>query len=629
MVVERDKRTAGTAVNQSGGEPGRPSASALQLKKQVAAADGYEAQQALLKPAKLAEALAYNSRREGKHGADWIRGVQLGIGAAASGRYDEQTTQAIARFQDDATGLRVDGKVGSKTLGRLNTAFAGNLTAKPAKPITSGVGKADALVGGGAKGNKPQQAAAAAVTPEEAIAALSDGLLPIVLTSKRALSLGTLPSWVAERAAAVTAAVDAFCQLDADDPRRTKLEATLNQEAALVASILESDGGRAKRHGLALITKASVLTEPDAQPNLPKLNEVQAYQAGLRAMGAVAADGSIAASGLRAAVVEAQDGALALFQALSVLSARATWQEGVVEPGKEGIAKANKDKDNALRGIFKDGGWGNITHDKKKGRVADWCGMFVGASMFRGAGLDQELRMGMLHTSNVMDYFRYTQKANAKRAPKSIWADGEWHDLKAYHGSRGSERKWTTRDALAAEMAGDSSPDIWPGDVVLIDHSGKKTKPQHITMVESYNAATKVLTTIEGNTGGIQAPDKKVKDSEGDEHWRKHRGPDGSGVHTRDLTNMDKASRTKHKDQHAANKAAAKDKPKGAYKGTKGSTVFGIGRASAVDFEEHSYATRAVPDEFKKLSPTEMRKLAKQRGAKAKRADKVGVKKPK
>lgn len=102
----------------------------------------------------------------------------------------------------------------------------------------------------------------------------------------------------------------------------------------------------------------------------------------------------MAASGLLDAVTVAQDGALAHFQGLTDLSARATWQEGVVEPGAAGVAAANADPDNALRGIFQDAGWGGIstttsTNDKgvERTKVVDWCGMFVGASMLpRTAG---------------------------------------------------------------------------------------------------------------------------------------------------------------------------------------------------------------------------------------------------
>jgi len=234
----------------------------------------------------------------------------------------------------------------------------------------------------------------------------------------------------------------------------------------------------------------------------------------------------------------------------------------------------------------------------------------------------------MLHTSNVLDYFQYTQAANAGRAPKSIWADGAWHDLKTYHGARGSLRRWTTRAAVTAAMEGDGALDIRPGDVVLIDHSGKAKSPQHITMVESYDPATRILRTIEGNTGGIQAADKKVSAKDGTTAWAEHHGADGSGVHERDLTNMSKKSREAQSTQYETNRAAAAARPSGAHRGAAGSTVFGVGRPSVVDFEEHSYAKLAVPDDMRTKSPEEMMALAKKKSKDGARAKKAGVKAP-
>ena len=93
------------------------------------------------------------------------------------------------------------------------------------------------------------------------------------------------------------------------------------------------------------------------------------------------------------------------------------------------------------------------------------------------------------------------------------------------------------------------------------------------------------------------------------------------------MTNISAAARTKNPEQHAANLAADRAGPDGSYTGTKGSTVFGIGRPSVVDFEEHSYATRAVPEDMRSLSPDEMRSLAQQRGRAGAAARAVDTKK--
>ena len=76
------------------------------------------------------------------------------------------------------------------------------------------------------------------------------------------------------------------------------------------------------------------------------------------------------------------------------------------------------------------------TKEVEKEVVDDWCGMFAAANMFRGAALDKDLRMAFAHTDNVNDFFQYTAKVNASRAPLSVWADGQWWSVKEYHASR-------------------------------------------------------------------------------------------------------------------------------------------------------------------------------------------------
>ncbi|TNF28506.1 MAG: hypothetical protein EP329_17785 [Deltaproteobacteria bacterium] len=639
----------------------------VQLKHKAAQAGDVSAQEdalkpgsGLLSPGKVEDALDYNAKRARRQGAGWIKGLQGLVGAPLTGAYDAPTVEGVAKRQDD-DGLRVDGKVGPKTEKALGPKIAKAPAAE--KPAAGGEAKDQEAAGGAnapapaaqknAAPADPDKVAAPVAVPKPAakdadakateaappdvkglLQRLDTVLVPISVLDKDKLDLGTLTSWPAERGKVLAEAIALVGTLPAGADR-TSLEKAIASAATFAATVVGGDGKRVRDHAIKLVNDASVLKDPKQQPTLPTRADVQAYQAGLRALGAAAGAALVAKSGLKDAVTVAQDGALALFQGLSVLAARATWKKGVVEPGAAGVAAANKDKDNALKGIFQDAGWGDITTttSTKDGveykKVADWCGMFVGSHLFRGGGLDEELRSGFLHTSNVIDYFNYSQKANAKRSPRSIWADGEWHDLKTYHGARGSDRKWTSRATVTSVMEAGGALDIRPGDVVLIDHSGTKTSPQHITMVESYDPGTKVLNTIEGNTGGIQAPDGKVKGEDGQERWKKHRGPDGSGVHHRDLTNMSKGSRATHKEQHEANKAALSGGPKGAYQGTKGSTVFGVGRPSAVDFEEHSYATHSVPADMKKMSPEEMRALAQKKGKAAAAAKKAGVHKPK
>ena len=50
--------------------------------------------------------------------------------------------------------------------------------------------------------------------------------------------------------------------------------------------------------------------------------------------------------------------------------------------------------------------------------------------------------------------------------------------------------------------------------------------------------------------------------------------------------------------------------PPGEYQERGARTVFGVGRPSLVDFEDHEYAKQAVPKALETMSPDEMRKNA-------------------
>jgi hypothetical protein len=365
---------------------------------------------------------------------------------------------------------------------------------------------------------------------------------------------------------------------------------------------------------------------------------------------------------LSSAATTAQDAALAMLQSLSVLSARERW--------KKGAATETPSNANAGRGprvevdeIFKDsaGGFGDrASVDTAKGRVFDWCGMFVAASYAKGASMQQRLRAGFNDVANVKDYFQYTQKTNAQRTPLSIWAEGAWWTLHDYHQTRSSLRKWTPRAALATALAAGTA-DIRPGDTCLIDHGGGDA-PGHIVMVESYDAATGQLVTIEGNTWGIMpdATGKAARGNDGQLAAARAAGATTTGIHVRDLSQLAPQPGTyKVVDQFAyvrvpedltkvkmvngeklkiptvevevtelktvgkdifanvkdhgwtafsnlANPAA----PAGAYQAIRGATVFGVGRPSLVDFEDHEYAVHAVPAALRNVSPADIRKLA-------------------
>jgi hypothetical protein len=377
-----------------------------------------------------------------------------------------------------------------------------------------------------------------------------------------------------------------------------------------------------------------------------------------------------AIAGLQRASATAQDAALAVLQSLSVVAARDTWKKGdaTKSPTNDQLGRGPRTE---VDDIFRDshGGFGDrASLDAAKNRAFDWCGMFVAASYFRGAGMPKQLQAGFNDVANVKDFFHYTQEINAGRIPMSIWAEDQWWNLKEYHLARGSVRKWTPRETIQAAIAAGGTGDIRPGDTCLIDHGGGNA-PGHIVMVESYDPVTKQLVTIEGNTWGIRADKDGKAERVDDDHFKEpaQNGPTATGLHVRDMNQLapgpgtyfvvkprayeredddvtklkkengknveipvnTKVSVEEIKTVGGAKYAKLKDRgwvslshldttdepPRGGYKATRGATVYGVGRPSIVDFEDgHEYAVHQVPQALKSTSPREMHELAKQQG---------------
>lgn len=383
---------------------------------------------------------------------------------------------------------------------------------------------------------------------------------------------------------------------------------------------------------------------------------------------------------LLSAASTAQDAALAMLQSLSVVAARDRWKKGKSTETPD-AANAGKGARTELDDIFKDSGWSDRVNKDENGRIYDWCGMFVVSSYFKGAGMASQLRAGFYHVDNVKDFFQYQQAHNADRAPASIWADGQWWGLHDYHQQRGSVRLWTPRATIQASLKAGSSPEIRPGDTCLIDHGGGNS-PSHIVMVESYDAATRTLVSIEGNTYGIHADKDGKAERLDDDHLKDSTQGSGTaaGIHERDMSTlapgpttytvkeanayvredddltkfkMDGVKKvalavgssvviTEVKDSAGARYGHLQDGgwtrmsnlattaaalPKGAAKPSSGATVWGVGRPSVVDFEDgHEYAVHAVPAELQHTSPADIKALAKKKDKAGAQAKAVGVK---
>lgn len=311
---------------------------------------------------------------------------------------------------------------------------------------------------------------------------------------------------------------------------------------------------------------------------------------------------------LAAGAGEVADAALAIYQARAVISARADWVTGYRQdeiPGADAAdvneaSSALRRKDGArdgLNDVFADSDFNRYGVQAGRNRAGnwearDWCGMFVAAHLFRASGLDGELRAGFLQTGNVHDFFNYAQVANASRIPVTVWVpeEGKWMELRAYHQLRGSERTWTAREAIEQAIEAGGNP-FRSGDVCLIDHDGAD-EAEHIVMVDSYDASTGELRTIEGNTLGIRSSGEGLVERNAEGEFQRDRGDTSVGIHIREM-NGDRPDREGRR----------------AYQNKAGNTVVGCGRLSVVDFEDRRYSTMPIgefPEDTLTMSPGQM-----------------------
>lgn len=218
------------------------------------------------------------------------------------------------------------------------------------------------------------------------------------------------------------------------------------------------------------------------------------------------------------------------------------------------------------------------------GEDLEWCGFFV-AQNYITSNLDRDLARGFFATENVVNYFTYNYEG---RVQKWIFADGQWQELRTYHDNRSSLRTWIDAGGLQA-----SELDIRPGDVVLVDWHGSD-RPDHIQMVQSWNPQSRELFYIDGNGGGYivdnhprnpqAASHEPLNESETEAATGRNLTTGGAeghvGVGMHDLNDQPDPDAV-HRDPARARRHAR---------------VFGVGRPSIVDFEDHYYDhSRTIP----------------------------------
>lgn len=219
------------------------------------------------------------------------------------------------------------------------------------------------------------------------------------------------------------------------------------------------------------------------------------------------------------------------------------------------------------------------------GEDLEWCGFFV-AHNYLAANLGRDLRQGFFATENVVDFFNYNY---GDRVKKWIFADNQWQQLRAYHEGRQSLRTWIDAHGLQA-----SDLDIRPGDVVLVDWHGSD-RPDHIQMVHSYNPQSRELFYIDGNGGGFVV-DTHARNAATAQH-ESHEQSETEAATGRNLTNATTAGGHVGVGMHDLNNQPDPDAVhRNPDKNRHHVRVFGIGRPSIVDFEDHYYdAHSAMP----------------------------------
>jgi hypothetical protein len=370
----------------------------------------------------------------------------------------------------------------------------------------------------------------------------------------------------------------------------TQIAKLLPATLAIAAPAARELGTRVRDAVVAAINRSSVVDHgPGTDPDLLSKDRAIAWREHATTLASLAPKVDKTGA-LKDAALVCEDAALAILQARAVAEARTTWRAGTVR--SSGSPTAVRDE---LDDVFADSGYGQAkVFEGADKHLADWCGMFAGANLFRASAFDKQLRMAFAHTDNLFDFFNYTANVNPDRTPLSIWAEGQWWSVKAYHEARGLKRK--------AVLGPDAAADIRPGDIALIRHDGVKPASalaNHIVMVESYDAVSGTLITIEGNvTQGIRpdADGTSQRTGGGDLKW----STAASTSTVIEKRNMRDETSTTHWGQPAGD----------VYQPSGRRTVWFVGRPSLIDFEQHEYATAAVPEQYKYLSPAQIRKTA-------------------
>ncbi len=178
------------------------------------------------------------------------------------------------------------------------------------------------------------------------------------------------------------------------------------------------------------------------------------------------------------------------------------------------VSEQDRQPGSGLDVIFHAAGWGHVPAGVDD-KVPDWCGMAVVAWFLR-AGLNPAFNTSFLHCLNVEAFFTYGSRKNVNpnRLDTEVLLGAEWTPIGAWHRRDGKPRRWLGFGAATNPLAIDDvlERDLFaPGDVLLIDWSGRRTEADHVAMVRAWDG--QVLSTFEGNRTGLGPGGEKWHDA--------------------------------------------------------------------------------------------------------------------
>ena len=204
----------------------------------------------------------------------------------------------------------------------------------------------------------------------------------------------------------------------------------------------------------------------------------------------------------------------------------------------------------------------------------DWCG-FYSADHYVRAKMDEDLRAGFMHTIDVEGFFTYHSRDDLpERVKRWVWNGTAWQSLHDFHAARGALRTWLAEE----QVVSGGVLDIRPGDTVLLDWSADGGPADHIAQVAAYDPGTSTLITIGGNDSGYTVRPKGAPAPPAD--------ADREAAEQATGLELYKPGGDYHVALGTRSVTAVAGKPRG--------VVYGIGRPSLVDFEEHVYAAKPL-----------------------------------